>query len=296
MTAETVPCPACGLPTTGPLCGDCAPAAAFLVGSPEERLAALQQATVTDRPRVLLAAVRGGRLWAGVTWGELDLGDALLDWLLQHGPTEIFTRWIAEDAEYGGVAYGALAAHDRGLAMLRAPLWLAPGRRAARDGAEGLLNPLVEERGAGWSALAFRLGSCAPDAETGAAYAEVFPQPFRMLAKGTIGIARRRPTKTDWRPEEAAVRAAAGWRRWPLARIEAEGLLVCAVCGEGLPAEGACAWCGTDPDEEPPMALPPGELLAERAPCGTCGLDLTVRAMPVRCGGCGSPRTPAASG
>ena len=95
------------------------------------------------------------------------------------------------------------------------------------------------------------------------------------------------PTVAQWRPD--ADQLARSPRRWPLMRWEEGCPVCCGMCGEPLPATGSCAWCGTNPDQEPPMLAPLADLFSERKVCATCGVDQSTRLAPARCPGCGEP-------
>jgi hypothetical protein len=218
----------------------------------------------------------------------------VIAWLLRHEPTIVFLRWLAEDSWYGDSALSLLASREdpQELArcLLRAPLWLARWGQADQDRS----HPLVRT----WSvhpkrlyALGFRLGSCGVDQRRERDHARfigAFSDVWGWLALLAMRAGRRRPTRGAWRPSAAQLDGANHWRRWPLARLEDDGVLVCGLCAEPLPASGVCAFCGTDPEEEAPAVLPLADLLAEREPCPMCGLDLTSRALPAACGCCGT--------
>ncbi len=279
-------CPACGLATDrAGLCAPCAPAGDLLHADPAIRLAALARAAAADRPRVLLAAMRGGSLWTGTTADGQALAPALLTWLMHEGGTRVFARYLAEDARFGSYSYATLSHHDRERAMLRAPVWLAAGRDPR--GPHELMR--------GWwgrvdllAAAAFRLGSCKlSPAELDAAI-EGMPGHFRMWARMAADRARRNPSTDRWRATDDDRARAAVWRRWPLTRLEGPGVCCCTTCGEALPADGPCLFCGVDPDlVDGPTLLPIEALFTDRSDCPSCGIDRCMAVVPVRCPGCG---------
>ncbi|MFT5682187.1 MAG: hypothetical protein ACI8RZ_003105 [Myxococcota bacterium] len=268
-------CRSCGLPADAPLCARCAPAAEFLHSDAAERSLSLRIATPDQRPLVFLAMLRGGALWESA-------GPELLGWMTEEQTGLLFNRWLAEDAVYGGMALKNLARTDRTRCLTRAPLWLAPHRPASSDMAALLIGTSITD--VPWLyALAFRLGASADSAETRKAWQAIFPAGVRPLIQATMRFGR--PAEDRWLPDAAQLSATP--RRWPIERLEEEGVVVCAVCGECLPASGPCRWCQTDPEDEPPMILRFSALFQQRDPCKRCELDLTTAAAPGLCPGCG---------
>ena len=283
------PCRACGLPGEADgLCPECRPAAPFLAENSRDRLAALRRARAEDRPAVLLAALRGGaRLWEGSAPDGTDLAEAILLWLVRNRPTIDFLRWLAEDARHGHLAVPALARDRPELALQRAPLWLAPGRPAARPGAlfEVWRADLRRQL-----ALGFRIGSHRGSRawEDGIAAAAGFPE--RLIVRWAIRGGHRRPSPDAFPPD--MLERAAGWRRWPPRRFERDRagrncIVYCVRCGE-FADHGPCGWCGADP-ELPGLRLLGTAAVAweERGTCPDCGIDLTLRVVPQQCPGCG---------
>jgi len=265
-------------PTRG-LCRECAPASALL--DPDERIRweALARATRPDRPKVMLAAVRGGRLWSRQGPDGEDAGAALLRWLLGHGCTALFARYVAEDAVHGPLAWPVLACDEPTRSLQRAPEWLAAG---------GNPNALV---GTWWgrvdllAALAFRVGGARVNRRVVGRTLAAYRFYDRWWARAAVAAGRMRPTPGTWCPPEPVFEAAPSRRRWPIERIEAGGVAVCGFCGEALPARGACRWCGRDaPDDVCLVAHT--EFFKVRALCPRCGVDL-CHCAPVVCPGCG---------
>jgi hypothetical protein len=276
-------CRACGVACDQPLCDSCLPAQPLLDPEPDRRLAALESMSVDQRRFVLLAALRGGHLWDGVRVGAVDLGTRLLDWLLRHGGTETYLRWIAEDVKYGSLAWETCVSYEFARTLLRAPMWLA------RDDApvEALLRGFAADL-TRYNALGFRLGSCQLGDGELARVIDAAPRRARSYLRKAFEAGRANPTMGTWYPTETQRRAARGWRRWPIERLEPDGLLACTICGESLPGSGACLWCGNDPDRgEPASLLPVGELLERRLLCSACGLDQTTACAPLQCPCCG---------
>lgn len=271
------------MPAVTDLCADCEPAAPLFDPQPARRLETLGQLDKKDRRFVLLAALRGGRLWHDVVSDGVDLGDALMRWLIDHGNTMLFARWIAEDAHYGAVAWAPLANAETKRTLLRAPCWLVRPNAPADELLRGWARKLLPR----FSALGFRLGGCdLPDAVLDRVV-DAMPIPGRPTMRASISNGRKHPTKNTWYPSPDMLAAAPRWRRWPL-QLAPEGCVCCTMCGEPLGKTGACVWCGNDPEvDEPPTLLPLTELIAERALCPRCGIDQTTRATPLRCPGCG---------
>lgn len=267
-------CLVCGAAASTARCDNCALCGDLLADDPLLRLRALQ--TATERPKVVSAALRGGALFEGVVVQGEDLGHSVMVWLMGHGVSLTWARYVAEDPVWGWVAQPALIATEPERSLLRLPVWVAQphGRGAATVRAFVGTSP---ERVA---VAAMRLASCGiPEA----LWRDGLPQGAGLAADVSVWAAQRTPTATTWRPSGAA-----GGRRWPFGRTEAGLPLCCSICGEALPGEGPCGWCGTSPDDEPPMRAPLGDLLAPRQICATCGFDQATALGPVRCGGCGA--------
>jgi hypothetical protein len=251
------------------------PAAELLHPDPEERALSLRIATTEERPLVLLALLRGGALWA-------DAGREILGWMTGEQPELLLNRWLAEDAVFGDLALPNLAHADRARCLTRAPLWLAPHRPAAAGMGALLIGTSITD--VPWLyALAFRLGAAADSEQTRASWRAIFPAGIRPLIGATMWLGR--PAEDRWLPDDAQLSAVP--RRWPIERLEGEGVVVCALCGECLPASGPCRWCQTDPGDEPPMILPLSAVFGQRDLCPRCALDLTTAASPSACPGCG---------
>lgn len=284
-------CTACGQPSLTARCPRCAPAGALVSTITDERLTALERCDASKRAEVVLAFLR-----AGVLLQEQD-PLPFLQWLLRVSPTIVFLRWLAEDSLYGDLALPLLAEQkgrpeiDRSL--LRAPLWLA--RWGQPDSERN--HPLIRA----WNrepkrlyALGFRLGACLAQETTErrgrdtARFMAGWSDIWGWLALLAMRSGRKNPSPGSWTPSPELLDRSTTWRRWPLERLEAEGVLVCSVCAENLPAQGPCRFCGCDPEQEPPSILPLADLLAERSPCPHCGFDLCTRARPARCGCCGA--------
>ncbi len=276
MTETVATCRSCGLISAADLCADCAPSEPLLDPDPKQRLAALKVLGAGDRRFVTLVALRSRRLWSG------PLAEPLLEWLMHNGGTLTFARWIAEDAHHGAVAWASLAAAEPRRTLGRSPLWLA----RADAPVERLLKPWRGELGR-MSGLVIRLSSCGLPKERIDAAIAAMPWQVRTFGKLGQHAGQTYPTQEGWKP--AAELFDRVRRRWPVERLEPDGILCCTVCGENLPAEGPCGWCDTDPDVEPPSLLPVGDFLAERALCGTCGHDQTTAAVPIQCACCGAP-------
>ena len=270
-------CRSCGLPSTNDLCPDCEPSAPLLVEDPAARVAALAALGADDRRFVLLVALRARRLWSG------PLAEPLLRWLMDHGGTLLFARWLAEDARHGWIAWPSLAVAEPDRTLARAPLWLAPADAPVAH----LLKPWRGDL-ARQSALVIRLSSCGlDDARIDATIAAM---PWTVRAFGRLGrhAGRAHPTEVGWRPQPALAERTR--RRWPIERLERDGILCCTVCGENLPAAGPCGWCDTDPEDEPPTVLPLADLFSERALCPVCSHDQCSAAVPLQCACCGVER------
>ncbi len=282
-------CRACEQPSASRICVHCAPSMPFCDPDRSVRMAALAKADRSDRPKVITAMLRCGRLW------ERD-ADALLAWLLEPWTTTTLARWLGEDTVHGERALRVLgsAKQEAERNLLRAPLWLAHWRPVA----DKAVHPLLRPRWLSFSqacALASRLGSCVPPGEDDSRYAATLsslPGLARWLGGLAFGRGRRHGPGGLWSPTEEVLARARRWRRWPLGRLEGRDVLCCSLCGESLPAVGSCLYCGTSPDNEPPMSLPVAELLNVPRPlCPTCGFDICRPASPVRCPCCGTPAT-----
>lgn len=283
MSSPPLRCDACGLPAPRSPCAYCAAAGDFVHSSASVRLEALESAGPERRPQVLLAALRAGRLWS-------DRHDPLLTWLMNHGGTNTFARWLAEDARYGVYAVQPLAVQETERAVQRAPLWMAHGRTGPHAVGKRIFA-VLGTRPAAFYALSVRLGSCVHP-ERGGRDEEVWRLSFPRLA-GWLGLyamraGKKNPPQKGWRPGPDDLERATRWRRWPLENLEGGNAVICTVCGEPLPATGPCRFCATDPTREPPTELPLTDLLSARTLCQRCGIDLTTHAMPTRCPGCGA--------
>lgn len=267
-------------------CQACRPAGDLLHPDPRVRRRALERAAPEDRPRVLLAFLRGGSLFEGVRVDGEDLGLAIVTWLLTHRCPTLFRRWLAEDAVWGGHAWEELAREEPQRVLQRSPDWLA-GERPAAEHAPSLARAWGHSPEP-WTTLGFRLGSATGRATLPPHLMDAFPTSARFWVQRGLDGGAWRPSHKGWVPDASQLQAARRWRRWPLRRLTPTGLLVCTLCAEPLPAEGICLWCGTDPEQEPPTDLSVHDLLTQRFCCTVCGLDLTRRASPVRCGGCGA--------
>lgn len=207
---------------------------------------------------------------------------AILSWMTEEQTGLVFNRWLAEDAVFGDLALKNLARADRTRSLTRAPIWLAPHRPAAAGMGALLIGTSITD--IPWLyALAFRLGASADSPATRKSWQAIFPAGVRPLILATMRFGR--PAEDRWLPDAAQLSATP--RRWPIERLEGDGAVVCAVCGECLPASGPCRWCQTDPEEEPPMILPLSAMFQQRDPCRRCELDLTTAAAPGLCPGCG---------
>lgn len=249
-------------------------AQALLSPDAAARFTALNNAVVGDRPTVLLSALTLD--WQDVRVEGADAGERILRWLMTHGGTTTFARYIAEDTRWGFVAQPALCTAARQDALIRMPEWLS---RPAAD-AEAVMRAWGASSAADIAALCFRMGSCSvPDA----AWKAAIPSGGGWVGGLAAGWGGSHPT-ASWRPN--AVQLGRTPRRWPIPRIEESMAVVCTMCAEVLPAVGECGWCGTDPDAEPPSLAPFAELFVERVVCEDCAVDRAVRMAPVRCPGC----------
>jgi hypothetical protein len=237
-----------------------------------------------NRKFVMLAAVRGKHLWSGVRTKGVNLDQVLMEWLMANRCTIMWARWIAEDAVYGPYSWNTLIKDDDfDRTLLRLPMWLASGK-AFRGGVYGALGRHVPTHRR-HEAFEARLGSSG-----------LPPIVIRSALSGQEWIGRQlaaqaargdyRTKEYSWTPSATQRDQAPRHRRWPIEWIEDNVILCCTLCGEGLPADGACMWCGTDPDE--PTELPIDELFAQRPLCPVCGIDYTASVVPVLCPGCGT--------
>jgi len=239
--------------------------------------------TVEQRPQVFLAMLRGGSLWLAP--GDLA-GRELVTWMVEEQTEILFNRWLAEDAVFGHLAIPTLYATDRERSLVRAPIWMAPGRPDEESASEALIDRNVLDLQ--WLyGLAVRLGSSATNDGVQAAWEKRFPASIRPVVRLAVNMGRARPTAASeaFRPTAAQLTAAP--RRWPIELLDGDGVVVCGMCGEGLPAEGACRWCGTDPDEEPAVVVSLEDMFYARPCCPRCEIDLTVAADPTLCPSCG---------
>ncbi|MFT4978531.1 MAG: hypothetical protein ACI8S6_004441, partial [Myxococcota bacterium] len=238
-------CRACGQESDSELCQWCQAGAAYLDPDAGERLLSLRCSVVDARPAVFVAMLRGGQMWEAAGG---DAARALVGWMTEEQPEVIFNRWLAEDAVHGALAIQNLMASDRKRCMDRAPVWLAPGRPAAGEAGKALVYRDVLDLT--WMyGLAVRLGNCATSDAMQKAWVAYFPPSIRPIVGTAMSMGRKNPTEERHRPEEAELQRAG--RRWPMALFDGDGVVVCGMCGEGLPAQGACRWCGTDPEDEP---------------------------------------------
>jgi len=245
---------------------------------PWKRREALEAATHADRPKVMLAAVRGGGLWSQPGPGGVDAGRELLEWLLRKGTTLLFARWLAEDARYGHLAWGRLAFDDPSRTLQRVPEWLATGGdpEGIVDALWGKVNLLA--------ALGFRLGGAGLDQSTIDRVLSRYRWYDRWWAPITVWAGRRQPSAGVWIPDAEVLAAATRRRRWPIERIEPGGLVLCGFCGESLPSQGSCRFCGREPDDDASLQ-PVLESFHKRNLCPRCGIDVADVA-PVLCPGC----------
>jgi hypothetical protein len=230
----------------------------------------------------VLAALRGHKLWSGVKEGDKDLGKVLLEWLMAHECTITWARWIAEDAKHGEMAWATLAkSDDFNRTLLRSPIWLCMSDAPLDEFMGGLEKDRQKQ-----SALAVRLGSAHVPTQRIEASLAAMTGSMRSLARRIAKVGAERPTKGSWIPDAVDLATATTHRRWPIERIEPDGIVVCSICAECLPAKYQCTWCGADPEEIDPTLVSAEDLVAERPLCVWCGIDYTARAAPVQCPGC----------
>ena len=270
-------CRACGVDAPDDLCTRCSLAADYLHPDPDERSLSLRIAVTDQRPQVFVAMLRGGGLWE-----QSGQAREILDWMVEEQTEVLFQRWLAEDSVYGGLAIAILARDDRARCLTRAPLWISPTRPGARAAAATLIKATASDLPWLYS-LAFRLASTADTTQTRTQWQQIFPSGAALLGVRLIMNSGR--ASESWLPTAEQLNATP--RRWPIERFEGAGVVVCSLCGECLPGEGACRWCGTDPADEPPTVLALPELFLKRGLCHRCAIDITTAASPVLCPGCG---------